>query len=78
MGLSGRTRIAGLSICAKSTSVLGHELRNPLAPIAHGARVLRRLMPHDSEVVRICDMFERQLDTMRRLLDDLLDVSGLN
>jgi PAS domain S-box-containing protein len=59
-------------------AMLGHELRNPLAPIANGTRLLRKLLSHDPDVGRICEMFERQIATMRRLLDDLLDMSRLN
>jgi PAS domain S-box-containing protein len=59
-------------------AILGHELRNPLAPIANGTLLLRRVMSHHPDVERICDMFDRQIVTMRRLLDDLLDVSRLN
>lgn len=59
-------------------AMLGHELRNPLAPIANGTLLLRRYIVQAPDIGRICDMFDRQIDTMRRLLDDLLDVSRLN
>jgi PAS domain S-box-containing protein len=59
-------------------AMLGHELRNPLAPIANGTLLLRRFIAEVPDIGRICDMFDRQIDTMRRLLDDLLDVSRLN
>jgi PAS domain S-box-containing protein len=59
-------------------AILGHELRNPLAPLANGALLLRRMMANNPDVERICDMFDRQISAMRRLLDDLLDVSRLN
>jgi PAS domain S-box-containing protein len=59
-------------------AMLGHELRNPLAPIANGTLLLRRYIAQAPDIGRLCDMFDRQIDTMRRLLDDLLDVSRLN
>ncbi|HEX4378202.1 MAG TPA: PAS domain-containing sensor histidine kinase [Steroidobacteraceae bacterium] len=59
-------------------AMLGHELRNPLAPIANGTLLLRRYIAEVPDIGRLCDMFDRQIDTMRRLLDDLLDVSRLN
>jgi len=59
-------------------AMLGHELRNPLAPIANGSLLLRRIGGENPDIARLCDMFDRQISTMRRLLDDLLDVSRLN
>jgi PAS domain S-box-containing protein len=59
-------------------AMLGHELRNPLAPIANGTLLLRRFIPEVPDIGRICDMFDRQIGTMRRLLEDLLDASRLN
>jgi len=59
-------------------AMLGHELRNPLAPIANGIVLLRRLNCDNPDVARICDMVDRQLGSMRRLLDDLLDVARLH
>lgn len=59
-------------------AMLGHELRNPLAPIANGVVLLRRLNAANPDVARICDMVDRQISSMRRLLDDLLDVTRLH
>lgn len=59
-------------------AMLGHELRNPLAPIANGSVVIRRLTAGNTAVARLCDMLDRQTAILRRLLDDLLDVSRLN
>lgn len=58
-------------------AMLGHELRNPLAPIANGVFLLRRLAAGHADIERLCDIFDRQVGTMRRLLDDLLDASRL-
>jgi signal transduction histidine kinase len=55
-------------------ATLAHELRNPLAPIRTGLRVLR--LTHDAETsMRTLDIMERQLGQMTRLIDDLLDIS---
>jgi len=59
-------------------AMLGHELRNPLAPIANGIVLLRRLNGDNPDVARVCDMVDRQITSMRRLLDDLLDVTRLH
>lgn len=57
-------------------AMLAHELRNPLAPVLSGSRVLR--LTEDSEIKRkTLDMIDRQLGQMTRLIDDLLDVSRI-
>ena len=57
-------------------AMLGHELRNPLAPIRTALDVLRRST--DPEVMsRAHAAMERQVTYMGRLLDDLLDVSRI-
>ncbi|MBA4065399.1 MAG: hybrid sensor histidine kinase/response regulator [Isosphaera sp.] len=56
-------------------STLGHELRNPLAPILNGLEIMR-LAPDDAgSVARQRERLERQVAQMVRLVDDLLDVS---
>ncbi|MGE5414756.1 MAG: ATP-binding protein, partial [Syntrophomonadaceae bacterium] len=58
-------------------ATLGHELRNPLAPMTTGLELLRRLgLSEDAEQVRA--MMERQVGAMARLVDDLLDVNRIN
>jgi signal transduction histidine kinase/ActR/RegA family two-component response regulator len=58
-------------------AMLGHELRNLLAPIRHVAELLRRATPDDVTVNWSRRLVERQLKQMTRLVDDLLDVSRL-
>jgi PAS domain S-box-containing protein len=58
-------------------AMLGHELRNPLAPIRNAAHVLRRLLPPGVEQRRALDLIDRQVATMARLVDDLLDVARI-
>jgi len=58
-------------------AMLGHELRNPLAPIRNITAVLRRTAGGDSAQHEMCAMLERQVQHMTKLLDDLLDVSRI-
>jgi len=58
-------------------AVLGHELRNPLAPIRTAAEVLRRTSAGDETTAELCRMLQRQVQQMARLIDDLLDVSRI-
>ena len=56
-------------------AVLGHELRNPLAPIRNAAYILRALDLVDPRARHAVDMINRQSAHMAGLIDDLLDVS---
>jgi CheY-like chemotaxis protein len=56
--------------------MLGHELRNPLAPMVTALQLIK-LRGGDAGLSREHQVIERQLDHMKRLVDDLLDVSRL-
>jgi signal transduction histidine kinase len=58
-------------------AVLGHELRNPLAPLRSALEVLRARGWPDAVAERMGDVMDRQLRHMVRLVDDLLDVSRI-
>ncbi len=58
-------------------AMLGHELRNPLAPIANAVSIMR-LEQIESPTLRQCrDVIGRQLQQITRLVDDLLDVGRI-
>jgi PAS domain S-box-containing protein len=58
-------------------AMLGHELRNPIAPIANAVSILQLEEP-ESERVRMCrDIIARQVAQLRRLVDDLLDIGRI-
>ncbi|MEQ8786418.1 MAG: PAS domain S-box protein [Pirellulaceae bacterium] len=58
-------------------ALLGHELRNPLAAILNGVRLLPALQDQPEQVEMVRDLVERQSEQMTRLLDDLLDVARI-
>lgn len=59
-------------------ATLAHELRNPLAPIRNGLKIMQ-LAPDNAEAVeRVRAMMDRQIAQMVRLVDDLLDVSRIS
>ncbi|MGI4719240.1 MAG: PAS domain-containing sensor histidine kinase [Janthinobacterium lividum] len=55
-------------------AMLAHELRNPMAPIAAAAEVLR-ISASPEHVRRSSEVIGRQVKHMTSLVDDLLDVS---
>ncbi|MBA3459589.1 MAG: HAMP domain-containing histidine kinase [Deltaproteobacteria bacterium] len=56
-------------------AMLGHELRNPLAPIVTALHLMKAR--EDGSRHRERDIIERQVMHMIRLVDDLLDVSRI-
>lgn len=58
-------------------STLGHELRNPLAPILNALEIMRLAGDKPDVVGRQRDRLDRQVGQMVRLVGDLLDVSRI-
>lgn len=58
-------------------AMLGHELRNPLAAIANAGELLKMLSPKDPSFGETSETIRQQASLMRRLVDDLLDVSRI-
>jgi signal transduction histidine kinase len=58
-------------------ATLGHELRNPLAPISIAVAIMRERPDDNSSVIWAREMIGRQVTQLTRLVDDLLDVSRI-
>lgn len=59
-------------------STLSHELRTPLAPLTTAVQLIRMIAtPHGRELDRALAIIERQVDSLTRLVNDLLDVSRI-
>ncbi len=58
-------------------AMLGHELRNPLAPMRMATSLLDTKLPADDPLRRYVQILDRQVATLARLVDDLLDVSRI-
>ncbi len=56
-------------------AMLGHELRNPLAPIRNAAQVIALLAHENPKARSAAAIIERQVAHMTHLVDDLLDVA---
>ncbi|HEY1101773.1 MAG TPA: hybrid sensor histidine kinase/response regulator, partial [Myxococcota bacterium] len=86
--LLGRTLAASLAVThaleheARSKddflAMLGHELRNPLAPVVSALHLARRQPGLSPAVGRQLDVIERQTINLTRIVDDLLDVSRIS
>ncbi len=58
-------------------ATLSHELRNPLAAITNGINVIRLGADDREKVRRSTLLMERQASQLRRLVDDLMDISRI-
>ena len=54
---------------------LSHRMRGPLAPIANVAALLGRMERASPELTEVRQMIERQVDQLRNLVTELIDVS---
>ncbi|MDR5740165.1 HAMP domain-containing sensor histidine kinase [Caballeronia sp. LZ016] len=59
-------------------AMLGHELRNPLAGVASAFELIRRSDANASVPPEIVAVVHRQITTLTRLVDDLLDASRVS
>ncbi len=59
-------------------ATLAHELRNPLAPIRNGIRLLHTEGRNRKAIQATTGMLERQVAQMVRLVEDLLDVGRIS
>jgi signal transduction histidine kinase len=58
-------------------AILAHELRDPLAPIRNGLRILRSGASANESSQRTLNMMDRQVSHLVHLIDDLRDVSRI-
>jgi two-component system CheB/CheR fusion protein len=59
-------------------SMLAHELRNPLAPIAMANELLGKITDAHPQLPKLHGIIDRQVNHMVRLVDDLLDASRVS
>jgi signal transduction histidine kinase/DNA-binding response OmpR family regulator len=58
-------------------AMLGHELRNPLAAITNAGELTKLIEPSDPTFDESLEIIRQQASLMKRLVDDLLDVSRI-
>lgn len=59
-------------------ATLAHELRNPLASLSNALHILPRVEDQPERVAHLREIMGRQVGQLRRLIDDLLDVSRIS
>ncbi|MYN10460.1 ATP-binding protein ['Massilia aquatica' Lu et al. 2020] len=58
-------------------ATLAHELRNPLAPLRNVLEIFKLKPLDDPQLLRARAVFERQMQQMSHLVDDLMDISRI-
>lgn len=58
-------------------AILSHELRTPLTPVLAAVAALREDETVPEHITREVDMIRRNIEVEARLIDDLLDVTGI-
>lgn len=73
-GLENRVSDLANSSAYKEVAVttLAHELRNPLAPLVNAVHLIR-LTPGSQHLAHPLQIIDRQIEALRRLVDDLAD-----
>jgi PAS domain S-box-containing protein len=56
---------------------LSHELRNPLAPLLHAVQIIRMIGSEIPELDASLKIIDRQVESLERLVGDLLDLSRI-
>lgn len=59
-------------------SMLAHELRNPLAPVALATELVGKIKDAHPQLPKLHGIISRQVSHMTRLIDDLLDASRVS
>ena len=59
-------------------ATLAHELRNPLAPVRNAVELLKRSPQDPKRVGWASELIDRQVRSLSRLIDDLMDVSRIS
>lgn len=59
-------------------ATLAHELRNPLAPLMSSLEIMKLSPPDGAQTRELAGGMTEHLNTMRHLLDDLLDISRIS
>jgi PAS domain S-box-containing protein len=58
-------------------ATLAHELRNPLSPLSNALQLWPLVEDNREQMEQLRQMMERQIHQMKRVIDDLLDVSRI-
>jgi signal transduction histidine kinase/ActR/RegA family two-component response regulator len=73
----GTTRNEALDLLLNVLGVVGHELRNPLAPLTNSLEILKMAGTDPAHIEATRQMMDRQVHVLSRLVEDLMDLPRL-
>jgi len=71
------TRTEAIELLLSVLGLVGHEMRNPLGPLANYLEILRLAGSNPVEVEKARQTMSRQIQLLTRLVDDLMDLPRL-
>jgi signal transduction histidine kinase len=71
------TRNEAVDLLLNVLGIVGHELRNPLAPLTNSLEILRMTGSDPDQLEKTRQMMGRQLVVLSRLVEDLMDLPRL-
>lgn len=77
-----RNRVAALDSNVQNKDVflttLSHELRNPLSPLSYAVQLIRNKTEMTPELDSHLSVIERQIESLRHMVNDLMDLSRIS
>lgn len=75
--VASATRSEALELLLNVLGVVGHEMRNPLSPLATSLEILRLVTDDPKKIEETRQMMARQVQILNRLVEDLMDLPRL-
>lgn len=73
-----RVKNEKMAVLGNLSSVLAHEIKNPLEPIKGSAEILKRKYPENPDVIKYTQIIQSEVSDLIIFLDSFLDVSRTN
>lgn len=73
-----RVKTEKMAVLGNLSSVLAHEVKNPLEPIKGSAEMLKIKYPQDPDITRYAQIIQSEVSDLITFLDSFLDVSRMN
>ncbi len=73
-----RVKTEKMAVLGNLSSVLAHEVKNPLEPIKGSAEMLKIKYPDNPDIIRYAQIIQSEVSDLITFLDSFLDVSRMN
>lgn len=73
-----RVKTEKMAVLGSLSSVLAHEVKNPLEPIKGSAEMLKIKYPGNADIIKYTDIIQSEVSDLISFLDSFLDVSRMH